>query len=204
MFYRLFCIFYRIVSSINGWPLCKYLLDSLLDCFNLYHHKNDHIVILYKWKLYDLYLTLQERTVQDKQVSNMAMRLSPCEQLNEANRNLLVSNMAFLQENLELSKLLPYMTPVLNDEDFASIRSLPTTREQVEMLVTILPERGDKAFDCFIKNLRISQPHLADHMFKKVSSFFGLLPEEMRLNHKQQHQPINSSALGTCANQKIS
>ena len=132
------------------------------------------------------------------------MRLSPCEQLNEANRNLLVSNMAFLQENLELSKLLPYMTPVLNDEDFASIRSLPTTREQVEMLVTILPERGDKAFDCFIKNLRISQPHLADHMFKKVSSFFGLLPEEMRLNHKQQHQPINSSALGTCANQKIS
>lgn len=106
----------------------------------------------------------------------MALRISPSEQMNESNRNLLISNMAFLQENLELSTLLPYMTAVLNDEDFAAIRSLPTASEQVGMLVTILPERGDEAFHCFIQNLKISQPRLADRMFKMVSFFICAPP----------------------------
>ena len=112
---------------------------------------------------------LTGRSIQDKHLTKMALRLSSSEQMNEGNRNLLISNMSFLQENLELSTLLSYMTPVLNDEDFAAIRSLPTRHEQVEMLVTILPERGDRAFHCFIQHLRISQPHLADYMCRKVS-----------------------------------
>ena len=135
----------------------------------------------------------------DKHMSKMASRLSPSEQMNEGNRNLLISNMAFLQENLKLSMLLPYMTPILNVEDFAKIRRLPTTSEQVGMLVTILSERGDEAFHCFIENLRICQPHLADYMFRKVSAFFLflLLPGKMLLNYKQKQQLINRSALRT-------
>lgn len=119
----------------------------------------------------------------------MAFRLSPSEQLDEVNWDLLISNMGFLQENLNLSKLLSCMTPVLNDEDFAAIRSLPTTREQVKMLGTILSKRGDRAFHCFIKNLRISQPHLADYMFGKVSFLFVLLP----VNCKPSFVPTKTS-----------
>ena len=167
-----------MVSVISSSALGKYFLDSVLDSFNFYHHINDHmIVIVYKWQLYDLYLTLPYRNVVYKtNVYKMALRLPPNEEMSEDNRNLLKSNMALFQENLCLSKLLPYMTPVLNLEDIATIRSLPTKSEQVEKFITILSEKGDEAFHCFIENISHFHSHLADCMLKEVSFSFLLLP----------------------------
>lgn len=128
-----------------------------------------YMVSVYK---YMRYLILQELNIQDVRGSKMALRLSRSKPMEEGHKNLLISNMAILIEDLELSKLLPYMTPALDDEDFATIRSLPTKSEQVEMLVTILPERGDKAFHCFIQNLKIAQPDLVDRMFNKSGEVF--------------------------------
>ena len=68
--------------------------------------------------------------------------------------------MANLLKDLEPNKLLPNMTGVLDDKDYAQINSLKTRYDQAETLLLMLPRRGDKAFHCFIKALEKEQPYL--------------------------------------------
>lgn len=102
-------------------------------------------------------------------MSKMALALSLRKPMNEGYRDLLMSNMAILQDDPELLKVLPYMTSALEDGDFAAIRNLPTLREQVKMLLTILPKRGEEAVQCFIENLKVTQPN--HRIFEKSGEY---------------------------------
>ena len=54
----------------------------------------------------------------------MAVGSSPDKAMEEIHRDLLSNNMASLLKDLEPKKLLPYMTYVLDEEDYATISCL--------------------------------------------------------------------------------
>lgn len=58
-------------------------------------------------------------------------------------------------------KLLPYLVNVLDVTDEQEVKVKATREERIDKLLEILPRRGPKAFDHFVKALQEVQPFLA-------------------------------------------
>lgn len=82
--------------------------------------------------------------------------------MDQIHRDILREKRVELSKDLEPVRLLKYMTKVLKPEDEDQIRAQSTREERVDMLLEILPRRGEKAFCCFLEALRKEQRHLED------------------------------------------
>ena len=58
-------------------------------------------------------------------------------------------------------KLLPYLVNVLDVTDEQDVKIKATREDRIDKLLEILPRRGPKAFDDFVKALQEVQPFLA-------------------------------------------
>ena len=58
-------------------------------------------------------------------------------------------------------KLLPYLVNVLDVTDEQEVKVKATREDRIDKLLEILPRRGPKAFDDFVKALQEVQPFLA-------------------------------------------
>ena len=87
--------------------------------------------------------------------------------MDEKHRKILRRNWSTLRNELEPRKLLPYLHNVLDNEDQEVIREEATRRDASDMLLDILPRRGPKAFDYFVKALQEVQPYLASPLVQQ-------------------------------------
>lgn len=112
--------------------------------------------------------------------------------MDKIHRNILREKRVELSKDLEPEILLKHMAKVLKPEDEEKIKAQSTRTERVEMLLDILPRRGETAFDCLLEALEIEQRHLADLLRKegmrylaelKLHFFRFLLPGMTSLSH---------------------
>ena len=87
--------------------------------------------------------------------------------MDEKHRKILRRNWSTLRNELEPKKLLPYLMNVLHNEDQEVIREEATRRDASDMLLDILPRRGPKAFEDFVKALQEVQPYLASPLVQQ-------------------------------------
>ena len=87
--------------------------------------------------------------------------------MDEKHRKILRRNWSTLRNELEPRKLLPYLDNVLDNEDQEVIREEATRRDASDMLLDILPRRGPKAFEDFVKALQEVQPYLASPLVQQ-------------------------------------
>ena len=87
--------------------------------------------------------------------------------MDEKHRKILRRNWSTLRNKLEPKKLLPYLVNVLDYEDQEVIREEATRRDASDMLLDILPRRGPKAFEDFVKALQEVQPYLASPLVQQ-------------------------------------
>ncbi|XP_031562463.1 uncharacterized protein LOC116298219 isoform X2 [Actinia tenebrosa] len=83
------------------------------------------------------------------------------EVMTKKHREILRRHRLELVENLQPLKLLSHLTSVLSQEDEEEIRAERTTTEQARCLLDLLPRRGDKAFEAFVRALEKTQRFLA-------------------------------------------
>ena len=81
--------------------------------------------------------------------------------MDEKHRKILQRNWSTLRNELQPRRLFPYLENVLDLEDKEAIKEEATRRDASDMLLEILPRRGPKAFEDFVKALQEVQPYLA-------------------------------------------
>ena len=81
--------------------------------------------------------------------------------MDDKHREILRSQQLNLRRDLEVRKLLPKLFSVLDPEDEEEVKAEATRRKMVEKLLNILPQKGPKAFDVFVRGLQETQPFLA-------------------------------------------
>ena len=88
----------------------------------------------------------------------------PTKPMDDKHRNLLRSRRVELARDMEPRQLIHHMADVLSSTDEEEIKAIPTRWAQSEKLLDILPRRGQKAFDSFVKALKEVQPFLVDFL----------------------------------------
>lgn len=88
--------------------------------------------------------------------------------MEDKQEKVLSENWRVLRKCLEPTKLLPHLETVLDYEDKEKIKNQTNRADQSDLLLDILPRRGPRAFDCFVKALQAekTQDYLA-HILKK-------------------------------------
>ena len=81
--------------------------------------------------------------------------------MDDKHREILRRQRPRLLRNLEVVRLLPKLFSVLNTDDEEEVKAEATRRKKVEKLLKILPKKGPKAFELFVKGLQEIQPFLA-------------------------------------------
>ena len=81
--------------------------------------------------------------------------------MNDRHRDILRHHWPTLRRDLEPMKLLPYLVNVLDVTDEQDVKIKATREDRIDKLLEILPRRGPKAFDDFVKALQEVQPFLA-------------------------------------------
>ena len=99
--------------------------------------------------------------------------------MSDKHRNLLRRSKPDLLKDLEPTKLLGHLTNVLDDQDFAEIRSSRTRIQQAEALLDIIPRRGEKAFSLFVEAIRKHQPYLEKCLTDHKSEPSSLADQEV-------------------------
>ena len=87
---------------------------------------------------------------------------TPDTPMDEKRRNLIRIRRVELARDMEPRQLIHHMADVLTPIDEEEIKAIATRWGQCEKLLDILPRRGEKAFDSFVKALKKVQPFLAD------------------------------------------
>ena len=97
--------------------------------------------------------------------------------MDDKHRKSLKENRVALVGDLEPPQLLSHLTDVLSDEDIENINAIKDNRrKQSELLLDILPRRGQKAFDSFVNALKKvkGQTHLASLLIMQSGKLFFL------------------------------
>lgn len=81
--------------------------------------------------------------------------------MDDKHREILRRQQLNLRRDLEVMKLLPKLHSVLDTDDEEEVKAEATRRKKVDKLLNILPKKGPKAFDVFVKGLQEIQPFLA-------------------------------------------
>jgi len=82
-------------------------------------------------------------------------------EMDDKHREILRRQRPNLRRDLEVMKLLPKLFSVLDSDDEEEVKAEATRRKMVDKLLSILPKKGPKAFDVFVKGLQENQPCLA-------------------------------------------
>jgi len=82
--------------------------------------------------------------------------------MNDRHRDILRRHWSTLRRDLEPMKVLPHLVNVLDVTDEQEVKVKATREDRIDKLLEILPRRGPKAFDDFVKALQEVQPFLAD------------------------------------------
>jgi len=83
--------------------------------------------------------------------------------MDEKQRNIIRIRRVELARDMEPRQLIHHMADVLTPTDEEEIKAIATRWGQCEKLLDVLPRRGEKAFDSFVKALKeVGQPFLAD------------------------------------------
>ena len=82
-------------------------------------------------------------------------------EMDDKHRKILRRQRSNLLRDLQVMKLLPRLHSVLDTDDEEEVKAEPTRGEKVDKLLNILPKKGPKAFDVFVKGLQEIQPFLA-------------------------------------------
>ena len=82
--------------------------------------------------------------------------------MDEKRRNIIRRHRVELAMDMEPRQLIFYLADVLTPTDEEEIKAMATRWGQCEKLLDILPRRGEKAFDSFVKALKEVHPFLAD------------------------------------------
>ena len=98
--------------------------------------------------------------------------------MEDKHREILRRQRSNLRRDLEVMKLLPKLFSVLDPEDEEEVKAEATRRKMVDKLLNILPKKGPRAFDVFVKGLQEVQPFLAVPLLRysgiKRTYCFGL------------------------------
>lgn len=81
--------------------------------------------------------------------------------MDKKRREVLRRQRSNLRRDLEVMRLLPKLSEVLDSKDEDEVKAEATRRKMVDKLLNILPKKGPKAFDVFVKGLQEIQPFLA-------------------------------------------
>ena len=87
--------------------------------------------------------------------------------MDDKHREILRRNWSTLRRDLEPVKLLPHLVNVLDVTDEQEIKVRATREDASDKLLEILPRRGLKAFEDFVKALQEVQPHLASPLVQQ-------------------------------------
>ena len=100
------------------------------------------------------------------------------DEMDDKHREILRRQRPNLRRDLEVKKMLPKLFSVLNLDDEEEVTAEATRRKMVDKLLNILPKKGPKAFDVFVKGLQEIQPFLAAPLLQysgiKRTCCFGL------------------------------
>ena len=92
--------------------------------------------------------------------------------MDDKHREILRRNWSTLRRDLEPMKLLPHLVNVLDVTDEQEIKVRATREDASDKLLEILPRRGPKAFEDFVKALQEVQPHLASPLVQQSGKTF--------------------------------
>ncbi|XP_068752730.1 myosin heavy chain, clone 203-like [Montipora capricornis] len=113
-------------------------------------------------------------------------------EMNETHRKLLKDEQPYLLRNLQPIILVPHLHTVLNEALRQEIEQEATTEKQVVKLLDILPRRGPRAFDEFIKALEGQQNFIADYLKKKETdkpcSRYIKMEEDLSLSKSEKEK----------------
>ena len=87
--------------------------------------------------------------------------------MDDKHREILRRNWSTLRRDLEPMRLLHHLVNVLDDTDVEKIKMRHTREDASDNLLEILPRRGPKAFEDFVKALQEVQPHLASPLIQQ-------------------------------------
>ena len=91
--------------------------------------------------------------------------------MNDKHRDILRRHWSLLRKDLEPTKLLPYLVNILDVTDEQEVKVKATREDRIDQLLEILPRRGPKAFDEFVKALQEVQPFLASPLIQEAGDY---------------------------------
>ena len=91
--------------------------------------------------------------------------------MNDKHRDILRRHWSSLRRDLEPTKLLPYLVNILDVTDEQEVKVKATREDRIDQLLEILPRRGPKAFDEFVKALQEVQPFLASPLIQEAGDY---------------------------------
>ena len=91
--------------------------------------------------------------------------------MDDEHRDILRRHWSSLRRDLEPIKLLPYLVNILDVTDEQEVKVKATREDRIDKLLEILPRRGPKAFDEFVKALQEVQPFLASPMIQEAGNY---------------------------------
>ena len=91
--------------------------------------------------------------------------------MNDKHRDILRRHWSSLRKDLEPTRLLPYLVNILDVTDEQEVKVKATREDSVDQLLEILPRRGPKAFDEFVKALQEVQPFLASPLIQEAGDY---------------------------------
>ena len=95
--------------------------------------------------------------------------------MDDKHRDILRRHWSSLRRDLEPVKLLPYLVKVLDVTDEQEVKVKATREARTDKLLDILPRRGPKAFDDFVKALQEVQPFLAGPLLQEAGIYVVIL-----------------------------
>ena len=87
--------------------------------------------------------------------------------MDDKHREILRRNWSTLRRDLEPLRLLRHLENILDVTDVEKIRRRHTREDASDKLLEILPRRGPKAFEDFVKALQEVHPHLASPLIQQ-------------------------------------
>lgn len=89
--------------------------------------------------------------------------------MDDKHRDILRRHWSELRRDLEPTKLLPFLVSILDVTDEQEVKVKLTREDRIDKLLEILPRRGPKAFDEFVKALQeAGQSFLASPLIQEA------------------------------------